>query len=153
MGKLKVELPDDASEDLRQLFEDYVERDIMKGNYAEALGLAASNGRTDLVKLLIDGGIDIHLNNDEAVRYASENGHLDTVKFLIENGANIHVNYDYPLRYAAENGYLDVVKLLYENHAQIVTAKQNAFIHALRSENKEIIDYFLSKQKNLEKFL
>ena len=89
-----------------------------------SLQWAASNGHTDIVKLLIDNGVDIHFFNDYALRWAASNGHYDVVKLLIENGAKIHANNNEALRWAVHEGHYDVIKLLLENGAD-VRAKNN----------------------------
>ena len=63
--------------------------------------MAAKNGHTETVKLLLDRGADIHAWNDYALRLAAENGHTETVKLLLDRGADIHAGNDYALRYAA----------------------------------------------------
>lgn len=148
----KINIEEIQDEELKMQLADYERRDILKGNYAEALRIAAEKGHIEVCEILLDYGADIHFNNDEAIRYASENGMVEVVEFLIMHGANIHTNYDYPIRYAAENGHLDVVKLLYENHAQIITAKHNAVFHAALNGHIHILNYFFEKNKNLKKY-
>ena len=47
-----------------------------------------------LVKLLVEGGADIHRNNSKAFRNAVEAGDTEVVKYLIEKGVNFHINGD-----------------------------------------------------------
>ena len=50
--------------------------------------------------------------NDYALRYVAENGHFEIVKLLLEHGVDVHANNDYALRVAAKYGYFEIVKLL-----------------------------------------
>ena len=47
-----------------------------------------------LVKLLVEGGADIHKNNSKAFRNAVEAGDTEVVEYLIEQGVNFHINGD-----------------------------------------------------------
>jgi len=101
-----------------------VEIAIDRGAYLDwdqhmALRLAATNGYTDIVKLLLDNNVDIHAYNDIALRFAAQNGNYDTVKFLIEKGANVHAQNDEALFYALENGYIDIANLLKQHGSNL----------------------------------
>ena len=78
----------------------------------DALVYAVRNGHLDIVKYLVEKGSDIHINNEEPLREASKRGYLNIVKYLVERGADIHVNDDEPLRKARQNGHVDVVQYL-----------------------------------------
>lgn len=85
---------------------------------------AAGDGQYEIVKYLIECGIDIDkkdetsvIYNTTALEYAANKGHLDIVELLLENGAKMDVS-DWecnPLFSAIYNGHLDVVKCLVEN--------------------------------------
>lgn len=81
----------------------------------EALLWASSNGHVEVVKLLLEAGADIHVNNDYALRMTSGNGCVETVKILLNAGADIHARDDEALRWASSNGHAEVVNLL-QNH-------------------------------------
>jgi len=49
-------------------------------NYA--LRWASNNGHTEVVKLLLNAGADVHAKDDEALRWASENRHTEVIKLL-----------------------------------------------------------------------
>jgi len=66
----------------------------------------------DNIQMLIDEGVDVHVDNDYALRWASRYGYSKVVKVLLENGADVHVWNDYALRRASQNGHTKVVKLL-----------------------------------------
>ena len=92
---------------------------------------AATKGHLNVVKFLVDIGVDIETKNDDgrtALMLASWNNKLEMVNFLIENGANINVedgrNYTHDggqtsLMLAAFNGHFDIFKVLIEAKADI----------------------------------
>ena len=49
------------------------------------------SNNTEVVKLLLDNGADIHALNDFPLRWASRYGRTDTVKLLLDHGANIYL--------------------------------------------------------------
>jgi ankyrin repeat protein len=55
--------------------------------------IAAFNGCTDIVKMLLDAGADIQHRNDQgenALISAAQEGNIDTVKFLLDAGADVN---------------------------------------------------------------
>ncbi|MDR1460623.1 MAG: ankyrin repeat domain-containing protein [Campylobacteraceae bacterium] len=87
-----------------------------KGN--TLLMLAAYNGNTDIVKMLISMGADVNLKNDRGqtpLAGVCFKGYLDIVKLLIENGANIDEDNGFGMRavmFASMFGNYDIVKYL-----------------------------------------
>ena len=60
----------------------------------DPLGLAALNGQTAAVKLLLENGADIHNRHRDggtALHAAAFLGHVETVKLLLENGTDINI--------------------------------------------------------------
>ncbi len=54
--------------------------------------IAAFNGCTDIVRMLLDAGADIHHRNDQgenALISAAQEGNIDVVKVLLEAGADV----------------------------------------------------------------
>jgi len=82
------------------------------------LALAISFGSYDMVKCLIDLGIDIHKQNDIAIRQAldsyGECG-LDLFKLLINSGIDIHTNNNFISRYAENYHFSELKEYLTEN--------------------------------------
>jgi ankyrin repeat protein len=66
------------------------------------LGIAARNGRLDLVKNLIEQGADLHARDEYALILAGINGHLGLVKYLVEQGADPQVILDNANNYKPE---------------------------------------------------
>jgi len=92
-------------------------------SYFEDALIATSN--IDIVKLLIDYGVDINASNryyNNALTLAAVYGYSDIVKLLIENGANI--NYageegSTALMNASSQNHIEIVKLLLDNGADV----------------------------------
>ena len=87
--------------------------------YDYALHIAAKNGHTEIVKLLLDKSscrdsrrANIHAGNDLALRWAAMNGRTETVKLLLDRGAYIHTWDNEALRLAVNYGHTETAKLL-----------------------------------------
>jgi len=76
-------------ENMSQNFIEYFE-DMSQEEKNKVLINASKRGHTEMVKVLIDAGADVHVENDLALRYASENGHTEIVKLLLDAGASIN---------------------------------------------------------------
>ena len=61
------------------------------------------------IKILIENGANITINNNFAIRIASNYGKLQIVKLLIQNGVDITADDNYSVRYTSKGGsdYLD----------------------------------------------
>lgn len=87
------------------------------------LVLAAGNGHTKVVELLLNEGADIQqsgLMKDTALQRAAHNGHYHTVQFLLEQGADIDaldLGDNTALHWAAMRGHVEIVNLLLQNGA------------------------------------
>jgi ankyrin repeat protein len=83
-----------------------------KGKYGDdALSLASSCGRTEIVKLLLDAGADINrdLNGYSAIKCAAYNNHAETVGLLLDRGATDGGG---ALLMASQRGHAETVRLL-----------------------------------------
>ena len=99
------------------------------------LHVAAAEGQTDLVKVLLDKGANSNARNVNwpwwpALHDAASNGHIEVVKVLLDRGAGTSI--DVPqmqgntvLHVAAQNRHAEVVKLLLKNGAK--TDLRNTF--------------------------
>jgi hypothetical protein len=79
--------------------------------YNKALRMASRIGHTDIVRLLLQAGADVHARKDMALRAASEYGRKDIVRVLLQAGAKMQT-YDNPLVLASRYGHTEVVRLL-----------------------------------------
>ena len=85
----------------------------------EALRQAARNGNDQVVAILLAHGANVHVRNDEAVRYAASRQHTTVMELLFAHGANVHVDQDVMLRHAALNGHMSVVQVLLKHGADV----------------------------------
>ena len=90
-----------------------------------ALGAAAWNGHTEIVKLLLDGGANTEIGAGEdaygtPLHRACCQGNLELVRMLLDRGAEINSennSHDTPLCFAVGEGRLDVVSYLLDRGA------------------------------------
>jgi uncharacterized protein len=115
---------------------------------------ACQNGSTDIVKMLIDHGVNVNAKGyvgHTPLRIASRNGYPDIVKFLISKGAEIDSEGDdraTSLESAAGKGHLDVVILLTEAGAKVNHQDKDGdtpLNEAARGGYLEVVQYLLSK--------
>jgi len=84
---------------------------------------AAHEGRSDVVRFLLDQGADVNAVSGgwNALVAAAHQGHVKTVGLLLDRGADVNAAPDgrSALAAAAHQGQLDVVKLLVERGANV----------------------------------
>lgn len=89
------------------------------------LHVAATHGKLEIVKRLIDLGADINRRGGVfgggAINVAASEGHIDIVRCLLSSGAEIDVSEPErnPLFAAIRGGHIDIVKLLIEHGIDI----------------------------------
>lgn len=107
------------------LLQNRAQADIQRINVSDssfggqtALMLAAIAGYIDIVKMLIDAGADLNLQNKNgrtALLSAALKGNTNIVRLLIERGARFDIQDECgftPLMHAIQNGRADVIRLL-----------------------------------------
>lgn len=126
------------------------------------LHIAAKTGRLEIVKYLIEKGIDIDARGGtfdaSALNLASGSGHLEIVKYLIGAGAELDVSLAKrnPLFGAVYGGHKEVVEYLFEKGIDISIRytgesikNMDAYEYAREFGQTEIADYL--KRKMAEK--
>lgn len=99
----------------------------------------------DIVKYLVEKGIDIDVGNSYAIIRSAGDGNLDIVKYLVENGASID---NKNLLYSAiGGGNLEIVKYLVEKGANI--NDPHLLSYAVECDNFEIVKYLVDKGANV----
>ena len=115
---------------------------------------AAQNNDIDLVRQLLDNGIDINVRDDTGnttLARASLNGHIEIVKLLLDRGADINSideNGWTSLMLASSNRYTEIVKLLLEKGADPNIQDQDgntALIDASHIGDIENVELLLEK--------
>lgn len=137
------------------------------GYYGNLTGIAAGEGKLDMLKLLIEECKipvdDLEYEEDDqadtgwtALQWAANNGQLETVRYLIEKGANINFalpgHFNTPLIGAAKNGHLEVVKYLINKGAKINQRGLNGWtplLYAARFGHPEVVNYLIEQGADL----
>jgi ankyrin repeat protein len=107
------------------------------------------NGYLEILKYLVENGINIHEGEESCFRQACYYGQLEIVKYLVENGANIRVRDDEGLIWAcdgrgiSEDKKLAIVKYLVENGADINAQEGLALKYASSVGHLEIARYLV----------
>jgi ankyrin repeat protein len=57
--------------------------------------LVSENDHSEVIKYLIERGIDFRAKGNYAVRYALYHGHSEVLKYLIESGAEFIIDNNY----------------------------------------------------------
>ncbi|AKI80336.1 putative ankyrin repeat protein [Acanthamoeba polyphaga mimivirus] len=92
-------------------------------NKSQLFKIAVVHGNIDVLKLIIDYGIDVSLNDHFAItvctRYIS--GAKNIIQLLIDNGADVTSNNNLPIKFAILNGTISksILDLLINNGADI----------------------------------
>lgn len=132
---------------------DIVKRLIQHGvnlHYIRDSGIriAASLGYLEMVKYLMENGCDIHAENDYILVGAAENNHLEMVKFLIEQKCNVN-SYHWTLSFPARNGHYEMVKLLIENGVDVNGQHCNAFLLAAYKGHALVVKLLIEHGANV----
>jgi hypothetical protein len=96
-----------------------------------ALHIAAAEGHSAIIKLLLEQNCDLLARNMISwlpIHCAAERGRYNSVRMLIDNHSPVDPvdkNQQTPLHLAARNGHSEVVKLLLKNGAKIDTRTSN----------------------------
>ena len=136
------------------LQQDAIEKDTKNRYEDTALILAASNGHSECVDLLIDAHADLNLVNKfgkTALVLSAENGFVDIVNSLVCAGANVNLVSKRGLSaimLAAAKGHYDIVKLLSQYGADIYQENKdrtdNVLTYACFGGHSEIIVHIIN---------
>jgi len=106
-----------------------------------ALHIAVSNNKYEVVKCLLDHGVDKNVENDNysPLYIASQNGFNDIVKLLVDSGADINklTNGWSAIQIACSNGHYQTVEYLLSQGANIhlKTTEEYKLLHIATEEN------------------
>lgn len=121
-----------------------------------ALWQASYHGYLDVIKFLLQAGLDINQHGGHAVQIASSNGNLEVVQLLVAEQANI--NYQVfdrnkqdlsstPLHKSALFGHLEIMRFLLENGANPVLKDYygyRPYTLVKKRKNKDAMDLIAS---------
>jgi len=74
------------------------------------LPYAVKNRNIDMVKYLVEHGADINAHDGIALRWAIVKNEPNIVEYLIKHGSDVSALHDHTLQQAKDNGCLDVIK-------------------------------------------
>lgn len=119
------------------------------GVFGTWLHVAASNGKMNIVKYLIELGIDVNKRSGtydgNALNEAASEGHVEIVRYLLLCGSQLDVSEPQrnPLFGAITDGYVEIAKLLIESGIDIHVKYENnrdALAYAVERGQTEIAD-------------
>ncbi|KAJ3317385.1 hypothetical protein HDV06_001675 [Boothiomyces sp. JEL0866] len=118
-----------------------------------ALRDAVTMGHLDIVKLLIQKGLDPSVDENLNIQRASQNGHFNVVEYLLDDSrVDPSAKDNQAIRQAARRGYLDIVQLLLRDKRVTIKARNyEGIIQAAISGHFEITDYFAGGNIILER--
>jgi ankyrin repeat protein len=107
---------------VQELIRRGAEVDTLSDCGSTPLSDAASIGRVELVRLLLDSGASLWLDGqlEPTLHQTVRGGHVDAVRLILEAGANVNQQADFadtPLHLAAEDDCLEIAHLLLEHGA------------------------------------
>ncbi|AGF85591.1 repeat protein [Moumouvirus goulette] len=99
--------------------------------------------KTETFDMLIELGVDIHIDNDLSLRWAARNGFYNIVEYLLNHGSNPQVLDNEPLILACEYGFFDIVKLLISRGSNVSARENNPIRTATRQNYYSIVKYLV----------
>ncbi len=109
-----------------------------------SLTAAAWKGETDIVRSLLEAGVDPNAatgsDDRSAMHMAAENNQVETIRLLIENGADVNrlsSSEAAPLRSAIANGFLQTAEILLSSGARV--SAEDALL-AVQQKNSAVTD-------------
>lgn len=103
--------------------------DLLEGQAAECLMIAALKGHTDVIRTVISHGGMADINDGKALQRSCLKGIFSSVKVLLEHGADVNSRstfYEHtPLHYASQKGDVEIIKYLLDKGAKIDDVSHN----------------------------
>jgi ankyrin repeat protein len=114
-----------------------------------ALDGAARAGHLNVVRLLLDSGVDLKSHSD-ALPAAATAGHEEVVRLLLASGmSQFPSTISYALRAAAHAGHTSLVKLLLESYAPYGAPPFQALENALDAGHEGVVEAILSVDRGI----
>ncbi|TYQ15989.1 UNVERIFIED_CONTAM: FOG: Ankyrin repeat [Acetivibrio alkalicellulosi] len=122
------------------------------------LHVAASHGKLEIIKYLVNSGLDVNIKggtfNAGAINRAASEGHLEIVKYLITCGAELDISEPdrNPLFAAIYGGHGEIVELLIDSGINTTVkytgenmSDMDAYAFAIERGQKEIAELLKNK--------
>ncbi len=109
-----------------------------------AIEAACRNSNYNVVKLLIDFGVDVRVKNDIALRSVVKNIHNDNtsiIDLLVKNGACITSNNHELLNQSVMFGCLNIFKYLIDNGEDILNIRTESLEFCIKNYIMIVIEY------------
>lgn len=119
--EIHTAIEDNNIEEVVRLIDFDTERLNMMTPFGNWLHIAASEGKLEIVKKLVELGADVNMRggtfNGGAINNAASEGHIEIVKYLLSCGAEMDVSEPErnPLFGAIHGGHVNIAKLLIES--------------------------------------
>lgn len=95
----------------------------------------------ETVEKIIEEGFDINTSQGHALRIAAANGYSQIVQLLLDHDASVIERDCIALKEAAKRGHLVVVKILIQHGAKVSRGKNSVFDWAEKNEQPRILQY------------
>lgn len=149
IGEFRIAIIDGDIKKVKALLE--VNKELLNVTtvFGTWLHVAASEGRLDVVKYLVELGVNINLRGGifegSPIKEAVSEGHIEIVKYLLSCGAELDVSEPQrnPLFGAITDGYVEIAKLLIDSGIDIHVQYENnrdALAYAIERGQTEIAD-------------
>lgn len=112
-----------------------------------ALALAIENGHLGVVEYLVNHGMSIPQRFRDALISASGYGHLPIVRFFVERETNIDSLND-ALAAAVIGGHINVIKYLLDHGADLKSLGSLTLNQAIRYGHSNVVDYVTKLSRN-----
>jgi len=113
-----------------------------------ALKFAATDGYTEIVRILMAAGPHTQTDKNEALYCAADYGHAEIVSLLLAAGADVHDDDDAALFTAILNGHAEVVRALLVAGADVHVHDEYALLTAACKKNTEMVRLLLAAGAN-----
>jgi len=146
-------------EKVRQLIDTDKEILNLMTPFGTWLHVAASHGNLEIVKYLIDSGLDVNIKGGtfkaSAINRAASEGHQEIVKYLIDCGAELDVSEPdrNPLFAAIYGGHKEIAQLLIDHGIDIGVSytgenmtNMDAYAFAIERGQKDIAELLKANQ-------
>ena len=106
-------------------------------------------GLYNMVKYLVELGVDVNWKNGTPLINSCFYGHLEIVIFLVENGADIKIRNNEPLIAASNSGNVDIVLYLLDLGADINAKNGEALLNTIINGDLDLLRIMVDRGGNI----